>query len=148
VLEKSTLSVRSVCLNPARYGQESYSTLQINVVSFDFRAGHYVKLLLSHESQLRYVTLVHRVLTGDTGGRKIDPSSTTQKMSIIMGIPMILEMFNSHGQPLDRHPVGSFVKYSTKLPTGCRSTRLIKCHWNTNFRNNSGLSQKGYTQNN
>jgi len=23
--------------------------------------------------------------------------STTQKMSIIMGIPMILEMFNSHG---------------------------------------------------
>jgi len=56
-------------------------------------------------------------------------------------------LFNSHGQPLDRHPVGSFIKYLTKLPTGCRSTRLIKYHWNTNFRNNSGLSQKGYTQN-
>ena len=41
-----------------------------------------------------------------------------------MGIPMILEMFDSHGQPLDRHPVGSFVEYLTKLPTGCRSTRL------------------------
>jgi len=34
---------------------------------------------------------------------------------------------------VDRHPVGSFVKYLTKLPTGCRSTRLIKYHWNTNY---------------
>jgi len=61
---------------------------------------------------------------------------------------MILEMFNSPGQPFDWHPVGAFVKYKilylTKAPTGCQSTRLNKYHWNTNFRNNSGLSQKGY----
>jgi len=46
------------------------------------------------------------------------------KINLIMGIPMILEMFTSHGQPLDQHPVGAFVKYLTKLPTGCQSTEL------------------------